>query len=389
MKRESLGGALVWTPENLLILGAGFSLNAGLPVAKDFTESLLSKKRLKKGGPSRLQVDFLQHFVSEIFNEGEAANPEAWPDLEDVFTMVDLAANTGHNLGPDWSSSDLRVVRRAIIVRMIRMLSQRYRRAKKQSDFDWSHLDRLFSTFDCSTSAVLSMNWDGVFENEIALKQNLRRVDYGCDAIACRFINTSLVKRSAAKVEPLRILKPHGSVNWLYCDACRETFWVPANHYQIERVARTLFRQRDWEVIQKKIGKDSQVQVYDTACPRCEDAGTLGTRFATFSYRKALDFPMHAASWRMAERYLKEAVNWIFIGYSLPAADFEIKHLLKRVQLSENLRPNISLITGGNAGPDTIERFKKLFGDVPEEHIFCNGLDDDALEHLEALGVLT
>ncbi|WP_363755744.1 hypothetical protein [Sphingobium sp. LSP13-1-1.1] len=37
----------------------------------------------------------------------------------------------------------------------------------------------------------------------------------------------------------------------------------------------------------------------------------------------------------------------MFIGYSMPAADFEFKHLLKRVQLTEGDRPDITVITGG------------------------------------------
>src|SRR5512133_1574205 len=66
----------------------------------------------------------------------------------------------------------------------------------------------------------------------------------------------------------------------------------------------------------------------------------LSTRIATFSYQKALDFPMFQRSWLLAERKLRNSGRWVFIGYSLPAADFEFKHLLKRVELAcEQLRP--------------------------------------------------
>jgi hypothetical protein len=105
---------------------------------------------------------------------------------------------------------------------------------------------------------------------------------------------------------------------------------------------------------------------------------SLGTRFATFSYRKALDFPMHAASWRTAEEYLKSARDWIFFGYSMPAADFEFKYLLKRVQLSEQVRPRI-----------TVMRFTKFFGNVAKERsYFAGGLDRKAIGHLRKIGVL-
>ena len=50
---------------------------------------------------------------------------------------------------------------------------------------------------------------------------------------------------------------------------------------------------------------------------------------------------MYDQSWQTAERLLREAKNWIFIGYSLPAADYEFKLLLKRVQLSRKAKPNL------------------------------------------------
>jgi hypothetical protein len=55
---------------------------------------------------------------------------------------------------------------------------------------------------------------------------------------------------------------------------------------------------------------------------------------------------MHAASWRTAEKFLKSASDWIFVGYSMPAADFEFKYLLKRVQLGQLARPRITVISG-------------------------------------------
>ncbi|MFT3968177.1 MAG: hypothetical protein QM690_20090 [Sphingobium sp.] len=151
-----------------MIIGAGFSANTGLPVASDFTESLLQLSGLNFGGPSRAQVKLLRGFVDRVFAEGARAKAEDWPELEDVFTMVDLSANTGHHLGPDYSASELRVVRRAILVRMIRMLAQKYKRGQDSKGNGWQQLESLFTEFDLSSSAVLSMNWDTVFRGREA-----------------------------------------------------------------------------------------------------------------------------------------------------------------------------------------------------------------------------
>lgn len=367
-----------------MIVGAGFSWNAGLPLASSFTTELLNLKGLRLDGPSVRQVRFIRTFVNDVFGEGARRSADEWPELEDIFTLVDLSANTGHHLGTAYSSADLRVVRRAIIVRMIRMLSQAYARRQKKPDTHWRTLETLFDRFDVRTTAVLSMNWDMVFERGMARAQGMRQIDYGCHASAVRFDKGQLSRRQL-EGDTLHILKPHGSVNWLYCDACRETFWVGPS--DTEQVAQTLFRRRDWNAV---LGT-AKIKLPSTLAPRCPhcDADSLGTRFATFSYRKALDFPMHAASWRTAEEYLKSTVDWIFVGYSMPAADFEFKHLLKRVQLTEKTRPNITVITGGKDADATIARFTKFFGDVPGERFFFKGgLDKPAMDHLAKIQVL-
>lgn len=377
---------MTFDPRNLLIVGAGFSANANLPVASQFTRNLLNISSLKLNGPSAHQIKFIRTFVDRVFGEGESRKAEDWPELEDIFTLIDLSANTGHHLGISYSAADLRVVRRAIIVRMIRMLDQNYRRGQVKAGSKWQSLERLFEKFDPTDNAVLSMNWDTVFERGVARAQTIRNVDYCCHAEPFAFSSGKLKERGVSG-NPLYIMKPHGSVNWLYCDACRQTFWVRPN--DTEQVARTLFRKSDWSVVLRETTAKVPV-VLSPLCPHC-GAESLGTRFATFSYRKALDFPMHAATWRSAEEYLKTTVNWVFIGYSMPAADFDFKHLLKRVQLTERTRPDITVITGGDtaAADRTIERFTKFFGNVSGERFFFkNGLDLAALTHLREIGVL-
>ena len=346
--------------KHLLIVGAGFSWNAGLPLASDFTRELLNLRGVKKEGPSATQMAFLRAFVDQAFGEGASQEPEDWPEMEDIFTMVDLSANTGHHLGPKYSASDLRVVRRTILVRMIRMLSQAYKNRQRKPDSNWDGLEDFFREFDTTCSAALSMNWDTVFEQGVARTQSIRNVEYGCGAGECYFEGRNL-KRRKSTGNALHVLKPHGSVNWLYCDACREMFWLPPGH--AEQVAQTLFRKKDWEAI-LGTAKLKLPTILKPPCPHC-GADSLGTRFATFSYRKALDFPMHAASWRTAEIYLKQAQDWVFFGYSMPAADFEFKYLLKRVQLSEEDRPILPLLPAVEMQKQLSQDLRKSLGTCP------------------------
>ena len=75
----------------------------------------------------------------------------------------------------------------------------------------------------------------------------------------------------------------------------------------------------------------------------------------------------------------------------MPPADFEFKYLLKRVQLTENIPPNITVITGGStkAADETIRRYKQFFGDGPgDRHYFREGLTDEVLSHLRNIEAL-
>jgi hypothetical protein len=114
----------------------------------------------------------------------------------------------------------------------------------------------------------------------------------------------------------------------------------------------------------------------------CTDV-PLTTRIATFSYLKALDFPMFERSWLSAERLLRQAEKWIFIGYSLPAADYEFKHLLKRVQLSRHEPPEFVVITGGSVrGTEAVYRnYQGFFGRGirRQENFFRSGLTAKAI----------
>lgn len=376
-----------FSPDVVLIVGAGFSANAGLPLANKFTECLLNLDGLNPAGPSAIQCRYIKEFVDQTFNEGAATPDDGWPELEDIFTIIDLSANTGHHLGTKYSAANLRLVRRALLVRIVRMLRQAHTTHRK-SGASSKLLSKLFFWFDLENTAVLSMNWDTVFEREIADAQMVTRVDYGCEATSKQFVKGELKSRLHHDTKTLHLLKPHGSINWLYCDACRELFWVPPA--QTESVARSLFQERDWNTIFGSSPPTAAPPTLRPSCPHCT-AQSLGTRIATFSYRKALDFPMYGASWRTGESYLKDASHWVFFGYSMPSADFEFKHMLKRVQLTERLRPRITVITGGTVEAQlaTKERFRKFFGDKPlERKYFDVAQTDEILDHLQAVGAL-
>jgi hypothetical protein len=398
-------------PETIFIIGAGFSRHAGLPVTTGFTSAIL-EARDRHPGPSRIAVDFLSHFISAAFHRSKVAGARWWPELEDLLTCVDLSANSGHYLGTGFPAADLRTVRRVILASTIRMLNSKYdegRRKKGRSE--WQMLERFFASIDPGRVGFINMNWDTVVERQLLISHSSASIEYGCDAQKAGIPdlpNLDDYSNERKYLKKLRegltitldhrrpnedslvtpLVKIHGSANWLYCDNCRRLFWVPpdqsnwvADQLITERdlscIERHLRRKRDFKPVIEKLRQRPRVKCF------CSDNVDLSTRIATFSYRKSLDFSMFQKSWFEAEQLLMDAERWIFIGYSLPPADYEFKYLLKRTQLCRSKSPQFIVVSGGgrSAVARTRENYQRFFGNrIRKSDFFVHGLSDDAFK---------
>ncbi len=371
--------------EVAFILGAGFSTYAGLPLVSDFTDEMLQPDSEEE--PSDDLIQFLKQFIHDAFDHDIRAKAKYWPDLEDIFTCIDLSANTGHNLGAKYESARLRTVRRALIARMTRMLWERYERARQKKDDNWKQLDRFIKALDLDRTAFVSMNWDTVLEAQLEkLCTGKARFTYTSDAIAANFPHSGT--RVELKGDPgrkVQLIKMHGSTNWLYCDNCRRLFWFPSQ--QAPKIAQQALNKADWRRIRQALGNTVQPRREGNwRCYYCETV-RLGGRIATFSYRKALEFPMFQKSWFEAERVLRDAGTWVFIGYSLPAADYEFKYLLKRTQLSR-MPPAYILVSQDPCDPErTYRSYQRFFGRSikRDENCFVDGITDEVIYRIEKL----
>lgn len=360
----------------VFVVGAGFSSYSGLPLQRDFTQAILEGQNFKQGSRSKSIVQYVRKFVQSAFGQASDSVAGQWPNLEDVFTFIDLAANTGHCLGSEYPPAELRTLRRALIARIIRMLRQKYMTARKHSGTQWMQLDSFLREIDFKSSAFISMNWDTSLEEKIRDINRDAEVDYACDALPTHFEKGGRrlieVGRQSQVVVP--VVKIHGSTNWLYCDNCRQTFSVLP--WRAFKVADQILTKEDWQRIDPKM----KVSHHYLKCTRCAKV-SLGARLATFSFQKALAFPMFEKSWFSAEKLLQNGDVWVFVGYSLPAADFAFKYLLKRVQLARSRPPQIIVVTGGESQDieKTRASYQRFFGGV---NFFEDGLTKQASRYI-------
>lgn len=341
-------------PRIALIVGAGFSTESGLPPTNKLSDQFLATP--DGVVPPQVEQEISRHlreFWEKVFRFTDGKSK---PHLEDHFTVIDLAANTGHHLGPAYSPRKLRAIRRFSIHRAFQILNLKYRPSKTIECL----LAKLHEQADVS---IVSANWDVVVENHFhALGQTY---DYGGTVEPL-----SGYVADGNPSTPLR--KLHGSANWVYCDSCRTLFSGPPGGGKDALHMRAFLETDDFEIL----GSPNEIVQLVRNLPRdgreCRICGCEVTaRVGTFSYRKDYAIQQFQTIWRQAFDSLRASDTWLFVGYSMPEADFEFKQILKSAELAtrESSRKRIQVIL--KDGP--AERYQRFFG-LGEDSISQVGL---------------
>jgi hypothetical protein len=107
--------------QTALILGAGFSCEAELPSTKTIVKTFLQSPQYGQLG---VQIeDEISHQLEKFWQYAFDYDEQGpLPSLEDHFTVLDLAANSGRNIGPEYTPRKLRAIRRFSIHRIFQIL---------------------------------------------------------------------------------------------------------------------------------------------------------------------------------------------------------------------------------------------------------------------------
>ena len=319
------------TPKTVYILGAGFSAPAGGP-NQDAIMSLLVK---------RPESDRLQGFLQDYLKIPKAKIKNL--ALEDVYTPIDRCiADRQSFRGIDQQRLErIRFDLDMLIARVIKDKFDAGRRSKKFDDEyvtvfskylvsqarHRSDLARGVQNADCAKSydpfSIISLNWDILLDN--ALDRALEKadaevgfndydpfgvVDYCCYVSSLdkgdRRIRTGLWSLGA-KGYNVKLLKIHGSMNWLQCTNCQQLF---------TKFGEKLITGRSWK------------------CRHCAEheieAPLRGSLIMPTFLKNFSNFQLKLV-WQNAAVELMEATRLVFIGYSLPESDFEFRQLLSRM----------------------------------------------------------
>jgi NAD-dependent SIR2 family protein deacetylase len=352
--------------KTVYILGAGFSMDAGAPSQSGLSKAIFELKNLLNSNENKKLISYfetLEDFLTNQLNISKEQFPSV--PLEDIFTPIDRCIVDRISF-KGIEPQRLEETRERIYTLIILALRQKLIDSDNGYIQDFAnHLvvksQTRLETGDDPVS-VITTNWDILLDNALQDNLNLLRkptedfagvVDYCC-YVSSLDEEDSTVKPGLQAIGMgkfnVKLLKLHGSMNWLHCPKCQRVF---VKFYQ------------------KTAG---DIVFHDHHCRHCRTNYSVPNN-KSIRLRSNLIMPTFLKDfnnfqiklvWQNAGIEISEAEKLVFIGYSLPQADFELRQLLARmvrkdaqieVVLSKNDIPIENLEW---AFPET--RYRSFFG---------------------------
>ncbi|MBV4458923.1 hypothetical protein KVG96_13255 [Pseudomonas sp. COR58] len=314
--------------KTVYILGAGFSFDAGAPLQKDIIREAFRLNRENQDNFNQEKFNEFKQFIIEQLNFTEEHSKNV--DLEDIFTPLDrcLSENSqfrGINLSQIMKTRDSVFY---VVGKTIQTLLNKTEKTKDYIDIFAHHLTKASSTRanekyrDTDPVSIISTNWDILLDNSIyeSIQTNDKYdgvVDYCC-YISSKDEHDKSVIPGLEKLGQggfnVKLLKLHGSLNWLQCPRCARLY--------------AKFREKS---AMHSFEESSSCRHCDKNFPEEHNRHILSPNMIMPTYLKDLSNPQYRIIWQNAGIEISEADRIVFIGYSLPHADFEMRQLLSRM----------------------------------------------------------
>jgi hypothetical protein len=346
--------------KTVYILGAGFSKTAQFPLQRELLQAVLDDILLLSGDilspPNALLDGFkkdrelIKEFADTSFPSREHLQ------FEDVFTLLDEAILERAHFAK-YPEKDLREIRSAWIRAILFTLHQISEQHLKGSDMRHRAIaaalieQRIAATIKGDPFSIISLNWDSLVEDSIywVLKKTeaFRNGKALADIDSCIYTtplpksaHTPSTKQKACQIFNIKLLKMHGSSTWLRCP-CSNLVYTGLG---MDEPAHDIY-------VKPTVSPFIQEHLDD----REKDSPSILEPFIiTPTFTKVFDLPHIQTTWHNAFVELREADQVIFIGYSLPDADYHFRTLLRRAIRSKT---PVKVILDTSAEPPKIPSF--------------------------------
>lgn len=309
--------------KTVYVLGAGFSIEAGAPSQEKIVSKIFEIHEREPIFFGEKKIAKFKSFLQNTLNISE--NYQKTIPLEDIFTPLDSCI--ANNIS--FRNVDVEGLKksRQLVFELIGLTLQYILQYSNKEYID------IFSKYLVQESkkrlqskqdfiSIISTNWDILLDNsiynEISNQGDLGVVDYCCYISSYDKLDNTV----KPGLEILgnggfntKLLKLHGSLNWLQCPKC----------------------QRIYVKFNQKIAMNPFYGINKPRCRHCDEnfyktkAHNLQANLIMPTFLKDLSNPQYKIIWQNAGIELSEAKKIIFIGYSLPQADFEMRQLLSRM----------------------------------------------------------
>lgn len=281
------------------------------------------------------EIETVKKFIEVVFHR----NKTEYPLPEDILGFLDynIRNKTAIRL---YGYDDLVHVRNCIVKIICNVLK------KNLSNLDFPEATRNFVRKLAPDDVVISTNYDIVIDN--ALLQEFANVNYGIELRAAirpyEYVvsGTRAMRDNSIHVNKgdIKLLKIHGALNWLFCSRCDEVDLTAG----VKGAADYL---------------DSNLKI---GCLNSNCTQSYEPLLVTPSKFKIYENRILKETWRMAGDAITKASELIFIGYSLPEADIEIRCMILNALNRRVEKPNIILIDKVGGNDEVTRRYRSLFG---------------------------
>ena len=332
--------------DTVIFLGAGASKAEGAPLQGELFAEYFSSDHFKQSHDSmdRDLATFFQ-LMFQIDVDHEDISGVSFPTFEEVLGLTDLAIMRGESFrnfsieNRATNSGSLRFIAQDLVFLMAWILHDKI---QGSPTVHRRLVDELALAQELQNTAFLSTNYDILIDNALT-EQHQREIDldYG---IEFRNFDRPGDWRRPNLASRVQLLKPHGSLNWLFCPTCNELEITP----------------KEKGVVTRLISRFD-----DAACLRC------GTVFSPLivppTFYKDMKNVFLSTIWNKTDVLLQHAKHIIFCGYSFPDADTHIKYLLKRAQTNSMQPMRFTVVNNfprknPKVSADESARYKRFLG---------------------------
>jgi hypothetical protein len=193
-------------------------------------------------------------------------------------------------------------------------------------------LERLFPATDSGLRHVLmTFNYDICLDRCVIHLRGAPRdldLDYGIPLSNERVVGAPRFASPRAERAVL-LLRTHGALNWVRCHACQSVFTTVNRHATVEETSRC------WSCGRTRL---DHVLVHP-------------------SYLRSYADPLIQIVWGRCQEELVQADRWVFVGYSLPAADVHFRELLRDCLRERDHAKKPTAVVAVGRGPTTTAAF--------------------------------